>query len=196
MPDNKLLWRLIMKIFTYFFALIACFTQTIDAAIIQAELGENSSSIMPVGEAFSVEISGLEFPESQGGGFNLSYDPSVLNVTDVAIDDLNTWTFVNDSGSIDNVNGELNDVLVSDFPGVSGDFNVATISFLTVGAGTSALALTESLINPWASDGVAIHPTQVSDALVQVQVVPVPAAFWLLASGLIGLLSVAKRKSI
>jgi hypothetical protein len=183
-----------MKISTFFLALIACFTHTINAATIQAELGENSSSVMPVGEAFSVEVSGLEFPDSQGGGFNLSYDPSVLNVTDVAIDGLDTWTFVNDNGSIDNVNGELNDVLVSDFPGVSGDFNVATISFLTVGAGTSTLALTESLVNPWASDGIAIHPTQVSDTLVQV--VPVPAAFWLLASGLIGLLSVAKRKTI
>ena len=70
---------------------------------------------------------------------------------------------------------------------------MATIEFTAVGEGTTSLVLTDSTVNPWAGNGVPIHPSFLEGNLT-VSAVPVPAAMWLFCSGLIGLASVAKRK--
>jgi hypothetical protein len=165
--------------------------QTVNAATVQIT-GAPSLPVM-LNESFTLNVVGTDFPITQGGGFSLSYDGSILNVTNVSIDEVNTWTFVNNTGTIDNDYGILNDVIVSDFPGVTGDFTVASIEFVAVGRGMTSLSLTESAINPWASDGNIISPTQYSDSLVQV--VPIPASFLLLGSGLLSLIGVIKLRS-
>jgi hypothetical protein len=111
----------------------------------------------------------------------------------VTIDEANTWSFVNDFGTIDNTNGELNEVRVSDFPGVTGGFTVATIEFLATGLGTSAIELTESIENPWASNGSTIDPVLLN--ISSVQVVPIPAAIWLFGTSLFVLTVISKRRA-
>ncbi|MCU7923957.1 MAG: cohesin domain-containing protein [Candidatus Thiodiazotropha sp. (ex Dulcina madagascariensis)] len=179
-----------MKVYILFIAVFVSMMQTVEAAKVQID---PLNSTVNIGESFTVDIVGIAFPETQGGGFNLTYDADILNITNVSIDEANTWTFYNDLGTVDNVNGELKEVRVSDFPGVTGDFTVATIGFLAIGLGTSRLNLTESAGNPWASNGSIISPALINDS--SVQVVPLPGAVWLLGSGLLALISVSMRKA-
>ena len=178
-----------MKIKILFITAFVLIFQAVEAATIQTDPLNSAANI---GDTFTVDIVGIGFPETQGGGFNLTYDASILNITNVSIDEINTWTFVNDFGTIDNVNGNLSEVKVSEFPGIAGNFIIASIEFMAVGFGTSTLGLTESTGNPWASDGSTINPTLVNGS---VQVVPVPAAVWLFGSGLLGLIGMARRKA-
>jgi hypothetical protein len=110
------------------------------------------------GAIFSVDVIGTGFPTTQGGGFSMTFDPLVLEVTNVSIDDV-VWDFVNSTGTIDNIAGTLVDVNVSAFPGVAtGSFTVATVEFTAKAAGSSELGMSQSS-NPWASSGSAINPT-------------------------------------
>ena len=128
-----------------------------------------------------------------GGGIDLSFDPSVLNVLSVSIDTV-VWDFTTDTGVIDNVAGTVNGIAVNAFSTVTGDFTVASIEFQALGiAGLNTdLILSEYALNPWASGGSNITPLSFVNA--NVVVTPVPAAVWLFGSGLIMLLSVARRK--
>ncbi len=146
-----------------------------------------SSSVVGNGDIFFIDIIGETFPTTEGGGFNLSFDPFVINILSVSIDG-GVWNFVNDLGTIDNLAGTLSEVLVSAFPGVATvDFVVATLETKAVGLGTSALSLTESVTNPWASGGPLIAPGFTPGSVTVISSVPLPATFWLLVSGLAGL---------
>jgi hypothetical protein len=188
---NKPAWTMtifkeyFMKMHIAFFAVLFL-AQVSEAAIVKTDATEYGVN---VGETFTLDIVGTEFPLTQGGGFNLSYDANILNVLNVNIDETNTWTFVNDTGAIDNMNGSLSGVIVSDFPGVTGDFTVASIEFIALGLGMSEIRLTESVRNPWASDGDRVNP--LLHIIGAVQVVPIPAAIVLLGSGLLGLIGMS-----
>jgi hypothetical protein len=159
-----------------------------------ASIQTNVQSTVSIGEAFTVDIVGTDFPLTQGGGFNLTYDPNIITATNVSIDDNLAWNFVNSTGTIDSQNGALLDVIVSAFPGRSGDFTVASIEFVAVGIGSSNLGISESALNPWASDGTLISPSLLSES--SVQVVPLPATFFLFGSGLIGLIGTLTRSKM
>jgi hypothetical protein len=156
-----------------------------------ASLQTNAPNTVSIGEAFIMDIVGTDFPLTQGGGFNLTYDPNIIAATNVSIDDTLAWNFVNSTGTIDSQNGTVLDVIVSDFPGRSGDFTVASIEFVAVGVGISNLSISESALNPWASDGNLISPSLLGES--SVQVVPLPSAFFLFGSGLFGVFSSLKR---
>jgi hypothetical protein len=178
----------------YYLRVITAFIFTMQAAeAATLQIGPQVSTV-EIGDTLTLDIIGTDFPETQGGGFSLSYDEEILNITNVTIDEANTWTFVNDFGTIDNTNGELNEVRVSDFPGVTGGFTVATIEFLATGLGTSTIELTESIGNPWASSGSTINPTLSNSS--SVQVVPIPAAIWLFGTSLLGLVGMSMRRVV
>jgi hypothetical protein len=164
------------------------FIESTTAATIQTEIQQYD---VRLGQTFTVNVIGTDFPITQGGGFNISYDASILNINTVIIDETNTWTFYNNTGSIDNITGVLNEVIVSDFPGIDGDFIVASVEFLAVGVGNSDLYLSDSLTNPWASDGNVINNFLNNNSLVQV--VPIPTSFILFGFGLLGLISLFKK---
>jgi hypothetical protein len=174
--------------------LISIATLLMPNLVTAATVQTSAPNTVSIGETFTVEIVGSDFPITQGGGFNLTYNPDIISATDISIDDTQTWTFFNNTGTIDSQNGALLDVIVSDFPGRSGDFNVASIEFIAVGVGISNFSLSESVINPWASDGNLISPTLLSES--SVQVVPLPATFFLFGSGLLGLIGTLKRSKI
>ena len=146
-------------------------------------------------DIFSLDVVGQGFVSNvDGGGIDLSFDSSVLNVLSVTIDEV-VWDLGVgiSTGTIDNVAGTVNGIAVNAWGDVTGDFTVATIQFQAIGGlwSTSGLTLTEYALNPWASDGSAINPDYINGS---VSIVPVPAAVWLFGSGLLGLLGFARRK--
>jgi len=149
-----------------------------------------------LGSSFSLDVVGLGFASNvDGGGVDISFDSSVLNVLSVTIDEV-VWDFGAsgiDTGTIDNGAGTVDGIMVNAMSAVTGDFIVATVQFQTVGAAlsSSGLTLTELFTNPWASGGSAINPIFLDG---NVSVVPVPGAVWLFGSGLIALMSFARRK--
>jgi len=177
------------KIFPFCFVALVILADTTQAAIVRYD---PITSTVKLGDTFFVDVVGEDFPNTEGGGINLSFDHAVINAVSVSIDNV-LWGFVNDEGTIDNGGGLLSEILVSAFPGVStGYFAVATIEFKAIGGGISDLLLSGSVMNPWAGGAKPINP-EFNNGSVTVAAVPVPAALWLFVSGLIGLLGVVNR---
>ena len=102
-----------------------------------------SRTKVKVGEAVSVDLIMQDFPLTQGGGLTLRFNPSVLQVTNVLVNN-STWDFATRAGSIDNTNGVVSDILFANFQGVSGNIEVASVQFEAIMKGRSKLKLTES----------------------------------------------------
>ena len=154
-----------------------------------------SPASVGVDDIFTIDVIGTGFVSNiDGGGVNISYNASVLNVLSVSINEV-VWDFGFgiSSGTTDNVAGTVNGITMNAWSAVTGDFSVASIQMQAVGAGDSFLSLSEYGLNPWASGGALINPSFV-DSSVTVSAVPVPAAVWLFGSGLIGLISIARKK--
>ena len=152
------------------------------------------SSNVSLGSGFSVNVVGSSFPQTQGGGFNLYFNSSIVNVTSVSIN-ATVWDFVNGTGAINNPAGSLTSVFMSAFPGVGpGSFTVATINLLAVGSGSTPLTLTEYALNPWASDGNEINPLFNAGSVNVAAAIPEPASILLMGTGLAGILGLARRK--
>ena len=177
----------------------------ISGHVTAASIGWGSSpSPIYVGDTFSVDITGSGFTSTvDGGGVNFSYDNSIFNVTSVTIGSV--WDpLISSQGATNNGAGTVDGLYVNTFGAVdgnadvTGNFVVATVEFLAVGLGTSALDLSEYGLNPWASGGVLINPDFLNGQMTVVAdpsgVVPVPAAAWLFGSGLLGLAGMARRK--
>ena len=165
----------------------------VSAAIIEWSV---STSSVNVNDVFSINIIATGFTDNvDGGGVNISFDSSVINIQSISIDE-SVWDFGGlgiSTGTIDNSVGTVDGIMVNTFGDVAGDFIVATVEVKAIAEGISDLSLTEYTLNPWASGGVAINPDYVNGT-VEVSAVPLPAAIWLFGSGLLGLISVARRK--
>lgn len=105
-----------------------------------------------VGESFTLNITMSDFPTSEGGGVNVQFDASMLNVTDVTINSA-TWNFISKVDQIDNNAGLISDILFSSYNGVSGDNNIVSITFYAISSGNSQITMTGSPINPFFSAG-------------------------------------------
>lgn len=149
-------------------------------------------------DVFTLDIIGTDFNANvDGGGVNLSYDPNVVNVLSVSIDE-SVWDFGAqgiDTGSIDNTVGTVSGIMVNAWSDVSADFVVASVNFVAVGLGITDLSLNEFNFNPWASAGNALNPLHLAGH-VEVSNVPVPGAVWLFSSGMMGLIGMAKRNKM
>lgn len=162
-----------------------------------ATITTTGPSTVNLNDIFTVDIVGTGFVGNvDGGGVNLAFDQNVFNVLSVSIDE-SVWNFGStgiSTGSIDNVTGTVDGIMVNTFADVSGDFVVATLEVQAVGLGDNSLFQLSALgINPWASSGSLINPS-FSDSSISVSAVPVPAAIWLFGSGLIGIIGMARRK--
>ena len=155
----------------------------------------STNNIVNQGDIFSLDVVGLGFVSNvDGGGVNLSFDPTKLNVLSVTIDEL-VWDFVTNTGTINNIAGTVDGIMVNAWSNISGNFTVATIQFQEISGGSflnSTIGITEYALNPWASGGSEINPDFVNGT-VTVSAVPVPAAVWLFGSGLLALTSIARR---
>jgi hypothetical protein len=150
-------------------------------------------------DSFSLDIVGTGFPSDfDTGALSLLFNPSVLQVDNVSIN-TTVFNFMPDAGTIDNAAGSVTGMTFARFTDTSTDFTIATIDFTALISGDSLLDLEKysSILLPDFSvggmpySGVLI----IEDASVSVSAVPLPAAGWLMLSGLAGLIGVSRKKS-
>ena len=131
-----------------------------------------------------------------GGGVDIFYDDSVLQFV----------SFVFDAGLGDDpafrrqpdvLSGELNGLGFGDFSGLSGPSLVGTFTFDTLASGSANFSLAENDYPVGAFYSAATYEVQLvgfQGAAIDVSAVPVPAAAWLLFSGLAMVGAVSRRK--
>lgn len=146
--------------------LIGCLLLVLSAAV-HAETGVSlslSTIKASVGSTVSVDVLMSGAPNTEGGGIDVQFDPDLMQVNSVAVDG-NTWTFVNQNGDIDNAAGTVTGIIFSSYNGVSGDARIATLELEFTGKGKGEIVLSESDVNPFASNGgllaVDFTPTEV-----------------------------------
>jgi hypothetical protein len=104
-------------------------------------------------QTYTATISAQRFDHAtEGGGLDVQFDPSVVQVTSVTVD-RTTWEFYANDGTIDNTHGQIQNILFASFEARSGSFPIATVSFQAVASGSPQWKLAESAINPFASAG-------------------------------------------
>lgn len=160
----------------------------------------NSLTTVNQGDNFSLTIQGSDFATIAGGGLNLSFNASVLQINSVTINQTVFEFYLGgvEEGMLDNLFGQLLNTSFNSFFGASGNFDIMDIGFTAVGAGSSSLALSESLLWSFADEFGGYYGDQIAFSAASVNVVsavPVPAAAWLFGSGLIGLAGIARRRS-
>jgi hypothetical protein len=158
------------------------------------------------GAVFNLTVEGANFAEAtSGGGFELTWDTSVLSLTSTVpeiVASLSANGFdgpallggvsIDPAGILQVAAGKFFELPVS------GTFDIATLTFeaLQPGVTTTALGIF-ALQDVWlGADGItplANQPDYVG-AEVTVNAVPVPSAVWLFGSGLLGMVGVARRR--
>lgn len=157
----------------------------------------NSSDIsVAAGDTFSIFVRATDMPVTYSGAVDVDWTDGILQLNSWSVftpfDEISLGAPVTTSNSISNLNGGV-------FLGtpVSGAFNFAQLNFTALTPGGTPLNLTaiESVFG-WTDDtGNPITFDNVFGATVTVSaVVPLPAAFWLLGSGLLGMLMVARTR--
>ncbi|MDH5570792.1 MAG: VPLPA-CTERM sorting domain-containing protein [Gammaproteobacteria bacterium] len=159
----------------------------------------SATTSVNINDTFTINVTGSDFVNNvDGGGINIIYNASVLNVLSVSIDE-SIWDLGAGirTGTIDNLLGSVDGISVNAWSDVTGNFSVASVTFQAIGSGNSLLSLSEFGLNPWASGGSLINPDFIAASVDVSPVIPtpVPAAVWLLGSGLVALTGFARRKA-
>ena len=110
------------------------------------------------GNTFTLDVLMSGFSTTEGGGLDLSFDSSLLQVNSVTVDG-GVWTFVNKDGDIDNAAGTVTGILFSSYQGVTGNARIATVEFKAINKGRTRIKFKESASNPFASNGQNIDVT-------------------------------------
>ncbi|MHB1141398.1 MAG: cohesin domain-containing protein [Sulfuricaulis sp.] len=156
---------------------------------------------------FNLVISGLGNGSAPSLGtfdLDINFNPAILSFSAVNFgdsvlgDQLDLFGFGSITSYDDSTLGTVNLFQLSfDDPNdldtlQAADFTMATLTFSALSSGTSALdisinALGDSIGDPLAAD--------ITGGSVIVSAVPLPAAIWLLGSGLLGLVGMARHKA-
>lgn len=166
-----------------------------------------SNTSVGLGVAFTVDVFGSYTADVNGadqllgGAIDVLFDESILQINSVTINaptDIasNVGTLDNSSG-----NGGAYDLGFASFSGIDqgdGAVSYATLEFETVGSGTSTLELqnANNLAFDWTnSDLNTVDLSFVNGFVTVFAPVPLPAASWFFASGLIGLFQISRKKA-
>ena len=154
-----------------------------------------------INDTFSLDIIGTGFSDPMfGGGLDFSFNQSVLQVNNVAIDPT-SWEFATLDAIIDNTNGTVSDILFSSFFNLpSGDFTIATVEFSVISNGFSSLSLSNSTTpNPFISIAGPVPVDFINGSVTAINTAPnpapEPATILLVGIGIAGL-SFLNRKQI
>ena len=154
----------------------------------------SSNITVAVGDTFSIFVRATDMPETGSGSVTIDWTDGILQLDSWAVlppfDDVSLGDPTVTSNSI----SELNGGMFFNLP--SGDFNFAQLDFTALAPTGTALNLTaiESVLG-WTTDtGSVINFDSVFGATVTVTAVPLPAAAWLFGVGLIGLITIARRR--
>jgi hypothetical protein len=183
---------------TLLLATLTFLSTQIEAAVVNNHVYiDPPSQSLQIGDIFSVNVIGENFNLGlDGGSFDLAFDSSILRADSVSLNTA-TWNFAAVKGIIDNPTGKI---IFTDFAQfgantTNNSFNIATFSFQAIGSGNSQLTLLLNDNDPFATGG-EIAPVNFSHASVNVAAVPLPAAFWLFGSALIGGISLRNKKIV
>lgn len=149
---------------------------------------------LAVGDVFNVSVVGQAFLAAiVGGGFNLAFNPAVLQLTGPATI-APIWEFAPSGGILNNGAGTLTDVSFNSFVTPrSGNFDIATLSLQVIGMGNSPLTLSPSALFTFSDvQGNMVTPQFVNSG---VSVVPEPGAVALMLAGMALLLPVLRRRA-
>ncbi|MEZ5565188.1 MAG: PEP-CTERM sorting domain-containing protein [Gammaproteobacteria bacterium] len=150
------------------------------------------------GQSISIQISGSGFNnQTSGGDFQINFDPNAFTLTNFVVTNPPFDTSaINDT---DVATGTINrvDVFKSTTGNVGPTFNVATLTFDVkslgnTGSNADMISLAGSLVGWFEPDAITAY--DVSYGSLQVSAVPAPAAVWLLATGIGGLVVRRWRK--
>jgi hypothetical protein len=159
-----------------------------------------SQSNLNVGDVFTLTIAGTGFTQGViGGGLDLTFDPGLVLLGTTTIDP--QWNFGTSPGDSTTAPGKISGMTFNLFPSsVTGDFKIATLTFSALKAGTTNFASMASSLFPFVDDtinvavidGIDFGSTQVT--IADAAPVPVPAAAWLLLSGLATVGGIRRRR--
>lgn len=147
-----------------------------------------------LGESFTLDLQATGFPDKVfGGGYNLAYDPTILQLDDIVIPA--SWEFAVSKGTPNPAAGTVEDIFFNTFTSpIKGDFLTATLKFTAIGGGTSNVTLSESGAFPFGNElGNAVPVTYVGGT-VTVAAVPEPSALGMALGGLVCLGWMARRR--
>ncbi|MBU1191815.1 MAG: hypothetical protein KKA36_02545 [Gammaproteobacteria bacterium] len=147
-----------------------------------------TSQMAMIGEAVSVEVLFSDFTDPLiSGGFNFNYDTSFLDFDsiDFGANPLGLAFFPIDT-AVDGVVGISFAGPLSLESGILG-----TLNFVATDLGTASLSTAAA--SPGFFDGSSYYVPGFGNASIEVSAVPVPAAVWLMASGLLGMVGLSRR---
>ncbi len=175
-----------------------CSISSLHAATIS--FSSNSLTVNP-GDSFSLTIKGSGFPTIVGGGLNINFDASVLQINQVTINQSVFEFYLGngvEEGSLNNATGNLLDTAFNTATGATGNFNIMAIDFTAIGSGSSQLFLSESSIWVFSNEFGQRISNSISYEMAQIDVtaVPLPAAIWLFGSGLLLLLNMRRHSLV
>ena len=156
-----------------------------------------TTSFATKGETVTIQIQGSGFAEAlAGGGFDLSYDPTVLQYTGGSIAGI--WEFLPALGADTPVSANVSTIVGTGFATFVnnniGSFAVASFTFTAKEAGTSPLTLSPSAAFDFSNaNGDLLTPDLMGGSVV-VTSVPEAGSLAMMLAGLLALASLRQRR--
>lgn len=170
-----------------------------------------AGQLAEIGDTVTVDLSMSFLQSTVGGSFDLTYDPTLLNLVsfDFDADFINNvadpafavtpdFCFTDGAamGGCDVGDGELNAIGFGSFDGIIGDYLIGTVTFEALASGISPLLLSTNDTPFEGFIGLNGAELNVLYGPGKIRVVPLPAAAWLLLGGLGALLGIGRRRSV